>query len=244
MRIGRPADKRVFQPRFRVARCAGTPAGGEACHDRNNTKAPGPLPPIELIARDAFRFDDEARRELVGLLPVRLQQLRVPENIKQGVAELPDAPKLETLAELIVALTEDSVKSYFTACGLNGGTPTNPANVRAAIGKLRAALKPLVAGQVDDETADIIPEDLAVRLADRERELAGMRLPPAKRRNLALLCQWIGVVLKQYASANEVAFEERDAIRYVATALDYAGIEHSYSTENPARFVALVFPKS
>jgi hypothetical protein len=207
------------------------------------TKAPGPLPPIERIARDTFRFDDGARRELIGLLPAQLQQLRVPENMKQALAESPGSPHLETLTELIVALTEERVRSYLTTRGLDGDTPLNPSNVKAAIHKLRWALKPFVEGWVDDETAEIIPDDLDKRLDVRERELAGMRLPPAKQRYLAALCQSIGVVLKCYAQA-EVAFPERDAIRYVATALDYAGIENSYSTENPSRFAALVFPGS
>jgi hypothetical protein len=208
------------------------------------TKAPGRLPPIAGIARNAFRFDGKARRELIGLLPLQLQQLRVPQNIKQQSAELPGAPQPETLADLIVAQTEESIQSYFTVRRLAIDTPANPANVRAAILKLQAALKPFVAGLVDAETAAIIPDDLDRRLADRQRELAGMRLPPAKRRNLVRLCRWIGVLLKQWASANQVSFEKRDSIRYIATALDHAGIDHSYSTENPSRFAALVFPKS
>ena len=99
-------------------------------------------------------------------------------------------------------------------------------------------------GWVDSETAAIIPGDIDERLANREREIARMRLPPSGRREFFLLCQTIGVFLKQFASANQVTFEERQAIRYVATALDHAGIEHSYSTENPSRFAALVFPRS
>jgi len=137
------------------------------------TKAPGSLPPIERIARDTFRFDDHARRKLVGLLPEQLQQLPVPENIKQAVAKSPGAPNLETMTELIVALTEECIGSYLTTRGLDGDTPLNPAKVKAAIHKLRRALKPFVAGWVDDETAEIIPGDLDARLAERERELAG-----------------------------------------------------------------------
>jgi hypothetical protein len=208
------------------------------------TKAPGSLPPIEQIARNAFRFDHQERRKLVALLPIRLQQLGVPEKFKQEAAKLSGTPQLETLAELIVALTEEHIGSYLTVRPLVGGAPVNPANVKAAIRKLLTALKPFVAGSVDNETATIIADNLDRRLADRERELAGMRLPPAKRRNLGFLCQNIGGLLKEFTSANQVAFEERDAIRYVATALDHAGIEHSYSTENPSRFAALVFPKS
>jgi hypothetical protein len=208
------------------------------------TKAPGPFPPIERIVHDAFRFNGEARRELIGSLPLRLQQLRVPENSKQQAAASPDVPQLETLAELIVALTEEAIAAYFTGRRLVGGTPPNPANVKAAIHKLRAALKPFVMGWVDSETAAMIPGDMDERLAKREREIAGMRLPPSGRREFFLLCQIIGVYFKQIASANQVAFDERQAIRYVAMALDHAGIEHSYSTENPSRFAALVFPRS
>jgi hypothetical protein len=157
---------------------------------------------------------------------------------------LSGTPQLETLAELIVAFTEELITSYLTARPLIGDARANPANSKAAIHKLRTALKPLVAGWADVETATIIPGSLDRQLADRERQLAGMRLPPAKRRHLGLLCQYIGVFLKEFASANQVAFEERDAIRYVAAALDNAGIEHSYSTENPSRFAALVFPRT
>jgi hypothetical protein len=236
-RIGRPADKRVFLPRFRVVRYAGAPAGG-ALPRAKYTKGPGPLP---AMARVTFRFDNKARGELINLLPLQLQQLRAPNDIKQGLA---NARKFETLAELIVALTEEFIETYLTGCRLLVNARANPANVRAAIRKLRAALKPFVEGWVDDETATIIPGDLDRLLADRERGLARMRVPPTRRRNLAILCGSLGSILKQFSLANRVLLEERDAIRFVATALDWASIEHSYSTENPSRFAILVFPKS
>lgn len=204
------------------------------------TKAPGP-PPIARIARDAFRFDDDEQRDLVALLPLRFKQLGVPESFK---VESFGAAQFETMAELIVAYTQEQIQCYLAMNAAEGGAPTNPANVGAAIRNLRAALRPFVAGWVDSETATIISDDLDRRLAERERELAGMRLPPIKRRKLGLLCQSIGVFLKACELENQVTFEERDAIRYVAMALDRAGIEHSYSTENPSRFAALVFPKS
>jgi hypothetical protein len=202
------------------------------------TKTPGPLPSSERIARETFRFDDKAQRKLVAILPRRFRQLP-PKNLK---AKLPGA--LETVADLVVAFTEEQIQSYLTSCSVRVRTPANLANIKAAIRKLRAALKPFVSGWVDEETATIIPDDLDKRLAERGRELAGKHLPPFKRRILGLLCQTIGAFLKGCASDYQVAFEERDAIRYVATALDYAGIEHSYSTENPSRFAALVFPKA
>ena len=42
----------------------------------------------------------------------------------------------------------------------------------------------------------------------------------------------------------QVVFKERDKIKYIVTALDYAGIAHSFSKENPSRFAARVFPKT
>ena len=151
------------------------------------TRAPGPLPRIERIPRDAFRFDNQERRELVDLLPPRLQQLGIPENFKQEAAKLSGTPQLETLAELIVALTEECITSYPTARSLMGDARANPANSKAAIHKLRTALNPFVAGWVDDETATIIRGSLDRELADRERQLAGMRRPPANRRHLGFL---------------------------------------------------------
>jgi hypothetical protein len=208
------------------------------------TKTAGPLPPIERISREAFQFDDRSRLELISLLPRQLQQLGVPENIGQVVPELPGASQHETLAKLIVALTEHQIQSYMTTRRIGSGASVNPANFARAIRELRAALKPFVKGWVDYETAEIIPGDLDERLAHRERQLAGMRVPPLERRNFVLMCQRIGVFLKQFALANDVAFEERDGARYVAAALDCAGLEHSYSTENSSRFVSLVFPQS
>jgi hypothetical protein len=178
------------------------------------------------------------------LLPLQLQQLGVPENIEQEVPELPGASEHETLAKLIVAWTEHQIQSYLTTQRLGSATPANPANVAAAIRRLRAALKPFVEGWVDYETAEIISADLDVRLAHRQRELAGKRVPSLERRNFVLMCRRIGVFLRQFALANKVAFEEREGAQYVAAALDCAGIEHSYSTENPSRFVTLVFPQS
>jgi hypothetical protein len=205
------------------------------------TKAPGPL---QTIALDAFRFDDDVKRKLVALLPLPLQQLSVPESFNRK-ARLSGPAQFETMAEPIIAWTQEQIQFYLALSAATGGAPTNRANVRAAISKLRAALKPFVEGWVDNKTATIIPNTLDRRLAKRERELAKMRrLPPVKRRNLGFLCQNIGCFLKHYELENQVAFVERDAIRYVATALDYAGIQHSYSTENPSRFAALVFPKS
>ena len=207
------------------------------------TKVPGRFPPIEQIAHSTFQFDDIARRELIGLLPLELRQLDIRENIKQAGAELPGAPKLKTLAELIIVDTENLIKTYLRVESVVGDcTPSNPANVKAAIRKLRKALEPFVRGWVDEETASIIPDDLDERLAQRERDVAKLRAVPYERRPLDLLCQSIGAVT-EIASEYQVTFEIPDRIKFVVTALDYAGIEHSFSKENPSRFAARVFPK-
>jgi hypothetical protein len=202
------------------------------------TLVPGPLPPAERIQRKAFRFDRKTRRKLALLLPLQLQQLSNPEAHKAAPSQ-----RFNTLADLLVGHTEDEIANHLTVMRLAGKANINPANVRAAIRKLRVALKPFTLGWVDPDTAAIIPDDLDKRLADRARTLEEIRLPPTERRLLGILCQRIGAYLKQYASVNGVEIEERHAVRYIATALDYAGIEHSYSSENPSRFIKLVFPK-
>ena len=207
------------------------------------TKVPGPLRPIEQITLRAFQFNNIARRELIGLLPLRFHQLGVPEDIKQDAAESRGAPKLETLADLIVAYTEKLIVAYLTENGLGDFTPPNPANVKAAIRKLREAFKPYREG-VDEETASIFPDDLDKWLESRHRDIAKLRLAPYERRRLDLLCRHIGVFLIKIASANQVTFEIPGMIKFITTALDYAGIEHSYSKANPSRFAARVFPKS
>ena len=75
------------------------------------------MPPTNEIVRDAFRFDGKRDANSLAMLPLRLQQLGVPENFKQQAAALPNGPQLETLAELIVALTEDAIKAISRGAG-------------------------------------------------------------------------------------------------------------------------------
>ena len=102
------------------------------------TKVPGPAPPIEQIKPSTFQFDDIARRKLLGLLPLRLHRLDVPEEV---AAELVGGPKLSTIAELIVVYTGELISAYLTEKGLSDRTPANPANVKTAIRKSRKALE-------------------------------------------------------------------------------------------------------
>jgi hypothetical protein len=171
------------------------------------TKVPGLLRPIEQITLRAFEFDNIARRELIGLLPLHFHQLGVPADIKQDAAESRGVPKFETIAELIVAYTEKLIVAYLTEVGLGDRVPTNPANAKAAIRKVRIALEPFVRGGIDEETSSIIPHDLDKRLAGREHKVAKLRLGPYERRRRDLLCQHIGVVMTMIASAYQVTFE-------------------------------------
>ena len=206
------------------------------------SKAPGPFPPIERISRHkVFQFDPVARREFLDLLPDRLRQIPVTEPIKQQTLEL-HAQQPTTLADLILLDTGKLISDHLKSENAIGSKPISPAKVRTAIHKLRAALKPFVAGWVDDVTAELIPADLDERLASRELALEGRRILPSKQL-LYYLCQQIGALLTQIATKFEVIFEEPDKLKYVVAALDHAGIENSFSKENPARFATRVFPK-
>jgi hypothetical protein len=205
------------------------------------TKVPGPFSRIEQIKREVFQFDSIARRELLGLLPDRLQQIPVPEPIKQNAVEL-HGQQPKTLADLILFDTAKLISDHLTSEKAVSSKPISPAQVKAAIRKLRAALMPFTAGWVDDASADLIPADLDERLASRELALDGKRIV-LSRQLLDYLCQQIGDLLTQIATEFEVIFEEREKLQYVVAALVHAGIENSFSEENPARFASRVFPK-
>jgi hypothetical protein len=259
------------------------------------TKGPGPFSRIGRIALDVFHFDEVARRKLLVVLPREFQA--VAEETEQLAS--PGTPKPKTRAELIIIDTANLISSYRTAANEIGSKAITPAQVRAAIRKLREALKPFVEGWVDDETAALIPEELDKRLASRELALQGMHIAPLKQ-GIYYLCKEIGNLLNQntaellarlaarkaveaelrakglrphpaeiteqtrayperhpelYEQALErvstheerrstaqpnndfqVVFKKRDKIKYIVTALDRAGIAHSFSKENPSRF--------
>ena len=124
------------------------------------SRAPGPFPRIDRLVFGVFRFDETARRELKGLLPLEFQQADIREEINKLASKPTGTPKPRTLAELTIVDTETLISSYGTANNAIGSKAITPAQVRAAIRKLREALKPFVEGWVDDETAGLIPEEL------------------------------------------------------------------------------------
>lgn len=197
------------------------------------TKPPGPLPAFEQIPRSKFHFRNDQWRKLTEMLPCRLASLGVPS----------DAPeKVKTIADWVVQATEHEIVAHLTAQPIISQASTNPANVRAAIRRLREALKPFVRGWVDNETADIIPADLDAKLAARDQEIAELRLASAQRRLLAMLCQRIEVWVRQFASANGETVSKQQMLRYIDATLNFARIEHPDFAKHRERLAKLVFP--
>jgi hypothetical protein len=203
---------------------------------KEHTKPPGPLPAIEDIKRSTFRFRKDQRRKLIELLPPKLADLSVPfiESVPSNV---------KTIADMAVQATEEAINSHLTAIRLVLEGGLTPAKVRAAIRRLREALRPFVRGWVDSETAEIIPEDLDDKLAARDQEIATLRLSWPQRRALAMLCQIIVMAVKNCISISGETVSEDDILRYVDAALSFAKIKHSDPKKHRARFAALVFPK-
>jgi hypothetical protein len=210
------------------------------------TKSPGPLPKAEHVRRAEFRFRDEQWLRLTRLLPPHLASLDAQADYKEEAEKLAHAPRrpLKTLADVIVHETEGAVNSHLTASPLLAERPVNPAHVRAAIRQLRIALKPFAQGWVDSETADLIPPEFDDTLARRERELESMRLLPAERRMLALLCQMIRILVTKFACANGATMSDPDVLRYIDFALTCGSIKHPDLSKHRDRLAALVFPQT
>ena len=202
-------------------------------------KPPGPHPRLDGIRRANFRFSDEHRKELVERLPRRFHELGAPNEYRS----LLDGTE-PTLADLIIKFVEDDIVSHLTATSAtSGGAPLTPARARAAIRRLREALKPFREGWLDTETCDLIPPDLDACLEQRERELEAMPALPAERRERGVLCERLGIILKRFAEANNVRLERSWALGFIACALDSAGIPHPDPSEHSQRLAALVFPE-
>lgn len=205
------------------------------------TPTPGPFPPSQQIRREQFRFSAQGRRALAGLLPDRMNKLTVPDDDRIEAART--SYNLKTMADLVVYETEVLIATHLTAAKLSEGAPVpSSANVRAAIRRLRTALKPFVHGWVDDKTASLIPARLDDRLAARARELESMKVQSVKQRLLGISCQNIAVLVRRYAKANKARIEKRSVREFVAQALDFAGIEYPDPRSHPDRLDKLIFP--
>jgi hypothetical protein len=175
---------------------------------------------------------------LTKLLPRKLARSPVPPEI---AAVLPK--KIKTMADWLVQTTEEAIDTHLTTTELISVAKINPASVRAAIRRLREALKPFARGWVDSKTANILPAGLDDRLAARDKEISEMRLVSARRHVLAMLCQYIEVLVRQSASESGEMVSEHEMLRYIDAALNFAGIEHPNVAKHRDRLAALVFPK-
>jgi len=208
------------------------------------TKPPGPFLKLDQIPRAGFGFTEQQRLGLNNLLPDRLRSLSVPDEYKASNAHHQSG--LQTLADLLISATESEIAAYLTATPFfssKGVQPTNPANVRAAIRRLREALKPFVRGWVDAKTADLIPDGFDDALAAREQELRSVKVTSAGHRNLGVLCARIGVWIRNIADANDSKMCMRDVRKFVATALDCAGIKYPDPDSHPERLDKLIFER-
>jgi hypothetical protein len=203
------------------------------------TKPPVRLPAIEQIQRSNFRFRNKQWLQLTKLLPDKFAHSEIPPDAA-AAANLP--PNVKTLADGAIQATEDVINSYMSASVLISKAPTTPTNVRAAIRLLRKALKPFMHGAVDSKTADIVPADLDAKLASRDQQLAGLRLPPEQRRILVYSCELIAQTIRGGTSKTGETVSKQDVLRYVDKALTFAGIKHPSFAKHRKRLAALVFP--
>jgi hypothetical protein len=204
-------------------------------------KPPGPFPAVERIKRAKFRFRNEQWRKLSKLLPGNLANLVIA-PAEAAKVPLPLRVKIKTVADFVIVSTEEAINSHLTGRPLIADGQTNPANNLVAVRWLRHALKPFVNGSVDDETASIIPADLDDKLAVRERQLMQLRAKPTSRRALAMLCQVIGVYVRQSALANGETVSKEEMLRFIDAALSFARIPHPHVVKHRARLIALIFP--
>ena len=206
------------------------------------TKPPGPLPAIEQVQRSEFRFRNSQWDKLRKLLPSKLQELPVPSDYIVAAANESHAPTrtLKTIADAVIHETEGAIRSHLTVRSLSSEhrMPT-PANVRAAIRRLRKALEPFAREWVDTVTADLIPANLDDLLAVREQELMGLKAPS----KLAMLCRLVGNVVKERISAYDETISEQDTARYVDAALACGGVKHPDFAKHRDRLASLIFPK-
>jgi hypothetical protein len=201
------------------------------------TKPPD-FPAIERTRRSTFHFRKDQWNKLARLLPYKLADLTAAPL--DSMTPLPE--QVRTIADCIIEATENEINSHLTAISSVTVSHINPAAVLAAVRLLRRALKPFVSGSVDIETADIVPAELDVKLAAREQELTDMRLPSARQRFLALLCQRIEITVRHWASSNREQVNRSEMLRYIDAALTFARISHPDVGKHRARLAALVFP--
>jgi hypothetical protein len=198
---------------------------------------------MEQIPRVTFRFDDQNRQELMEMLPARMHEFRHRDDPVVG----------RNGAEMLVQGFEGAIGSYLTYVRLaERFGALNRANCVAAVCKLRRALAPFATGAMDPDTVDVLlgaflgatsfDTEMAMNtlrrvdeaLACRERELSGMAVIPWRVRERQRLRDVLSGMLQGNCA---VDMTRAEMARFLASALDFADIEHDDPEAHPGRLI-------
>lgn len=211
-------------------------------------RPPGPFTDAARVALVDFRFNAEGRRQLSDLLAKAWPDLTrpCPPPPAETAASLAAAglPVPKTSLELIIAMSEEQIRLLLSARKADPqAAPGNPANYRAAIRRLRQAMKLFVSGSVDRKTAEIADwPAIDAALAQRDADLATIKRPkPYERRELSYNCRLIATAALGGALNVGVELSEDTILHFVHAAMDMAGIELPHPDERRARLRELVF---
>lgn len=210
----------------------------------DRAQPPGPFTPSAQVRRVGFRFNEDARRQLAQILPAALRRAPLAQPAQEAALRAAGKPVPATAAGWLIAAAEEQIDLLLSARAADrGAEPGNPANYRAGIRKLRAALKPFVAGWADAETCDLAGwAAIDAALARREAELAAVKRPaPAERRALQYNCQRIAEAVRYYGRLAGVEIKDAVIMRFIAAALGAAGIPHPDPESHRPAMAALCF---
>ena len=211
-------------------------------------RPPGPLTTAPDVALVDFLFDADERHRLAELLAAASPRLNGPcaPPVLAQAASLKAAgmPVPETPAEWIIAAAEQQLRLLLSAQEVDlAAAPANPANYRAAIRRLRHALKPFTAGWADPKTAGLADwPAIDETLAARDKELEEIKRPaPYRKRELEYNCRLIATAAWWHAQQAGADLPEETILRFVHAALEAAGIDVPHPDDHRARLRRLVF---
>ena len=211
------------------------------------TLVPGPFTPAGDIKRADFRFDDVAVRELRVLLPTGLHQPAPSPPTEQAAAiAAAKVPMPETYLDWIMMMTREQVLLLVSSWDddtRSRAAAGSPATYRAAIRKLRHALRPFVDGSMDAATCRAVDWHAIDRVLD-QRDVV-LALEPRVRTQDRARNDAVGRIargVQEWASRASVVVDERTVMRFVHRAFSAAGINLPDPDEHADRLRKLVFP--
>ena len=209
---------------------------------------PGPFTPADRVARVDFRFDRDTRRDLARRLRLESPLLERPcagiDPAHAATLTAAGLPIPGTAGEWIIAALEEQVRLLLSAQAADRrAVDGNPASYRAAIRKLREAVRPFAAGWVDPETCGIADwAAIEAALERREAALADIKRPaPAARREVAMAAAMMASGAKWAALRGGVLLSGETVLWLVHDALKAGGIEVPHPLDRPDRLRGVVF---